>query len=126
MFKKNFYEVYYEINKNLNYRDMSSDELIHVANFLDVQYFTGTESIIKIYNIFPYYFPTFTLKLFWWIWYKLIGKKEPPPFTDSFLRFKSPSFKKFNYFPFEYFKRKFLLYQIDQHLEQKKKKTRHV
>jgi len=110
--------VYYEINKNLNYRDMSSDELIKVANFLDVQYFTGTESINKIFNIFSYYLPTYTLKLFRWAWYKLITKKQPSPFNDPFLRFKSPSFLKFNYFPFEYFKRKFLLYQIDQHLQQ--------
>lgn len=43
-----------------------------------------------------------------------------PPFTDPFASWKSPSFLRFNYFPFEYFKRRFLLYQIDQHLQQTK------
>jgi len=120
MFKKNFYEIYYEISKNLNYQDMSSDDLIQVANFLDVQYFTGTESINKIVNIFTYYLPTFTMKLCRWLWYRLIRRKEAPPFTDPFLKWKDLDFLKFNYFPFEYLKKKFLMYQINQHLHQTK------
>lgn len=96
---------------------MSSDELIQVANFLDVPYLTGTESITKIYNIIPYYLPTYTWKLLRWIWYRVFLRKQPPPFTDPFLRFKSPRLLRFNYFPFEYFKRWFLIMQIDRHLE---------
>jgi hypothetical protein len=48
-------------------------------------------------------------------------RKEPPVFSDPFLRLKNPSFLKFNYFPFEYFKRRFLLYQIDKHQKHIKK-----
>mgnify|MGYP000901167412 CR=1 FL=1 len=54
---------------------MSSNELIEVANFLDVQYFTGVESINKIYNILSYYLPTFTLKFCRLVWYKLLVRK---------------------------------------------------
>ena len=100
-----------DLDKHLNYNNFSSDELIKVLEFMGGSFMTGTYAINKIVNLFTMSIPRVLFKMFRWTWYKLL-RKNPPPYRDPFFVIGNFRFLQFNYFPFELFKRWFLLWQI--------------
>jgi len=74
-------------------------------------FITGTETINKIVNLFTLNIPRLIVKICRWIFAKITGRKLGP-YQDPF--FVRGNFKliRFNYFPFEFLKRRFLLWQI--------------
>lgn len=74
-------------------------------------FITGTETINKIVNLFTLNIPRLIVKICRWIFAKITGRKLGP-YTDPFFVRGNFSLIKFNYFPFEFLKRRFLLWQI--------------
>ena len=72
---------------------------------------TGTATINKISNLFTMSIPRAIVKVCRYLYTK-ITKKELAPYEDPFFITGNYSIFKFNYFPFEYIKRQFLLFQI--------------
>lgn len=74
-------------------------------------FLSGTQVVNKIVHLFTMNIPRTIYKILRWIYYKLI-RKTPPPYEDPW--FVTGNFRvfRFNYYPFEFIKRRFLLYQI--------------
>ena len=102
-----------DLNHQLNYRNFNSDELIEVLRFLGGSYLTGTATINKIVNLFTETIPRATIKINRYLYGKITGK-ELAPYKDPFFVRGNFSIFKLNYFPFEYLKRQFLIFQINR------------
>jgi hypothetical protein len=78
---------------------------------------TGTAIINKIVNLFTLNIPRVIIQLYKYV-YSKITRQKLEKYQDPW--FVKGDFKvfKFNYFPFEYLKRKFLILQIDRHMKQ--------
>ena len=74
---------------------------------------TGTATINKIVNLFTVSIPRLLLKTARYLYSKMT-KKQLKPYKDPFFIKGDFSIFRLNYFPFEYFKRKFLLFQISR------------
>ena len=72
---------------------------------------TGTETVNKIVNLFTLNIPRVTVKVCRWLFAKLTRRKLAPYEDPFFVRGNFRLFR-FNYFPFEMVKRRFLLWQI--------------
>lgn len=119
-FNAEFYAIIDHLNEKLNYRNFNSDELIKVNQFIGGDFYSGTATINKIVNLITGTIPRITYKIFLYIYYKSIAKKAPP-YHDPFFVKENFKILLFNYFPFEYFKRKFLLLQIKMKFNRVKK-----
>ena len=73
----------------------------------------GTLIINKIVNLFTMYIPRLLYKLYRAIRY---NKTIPPPYKDPFYVKGDFKLLKLNFEPFEFFKRKLLIFQIERHL----------
>lgn len=84
---------------------------------MGTNYLTGTSIVNKIVNLFTMIIPRAMIKSSRYI-YSKINKKKISEYQDPW--FVKGNFKifKFNYFPFEYLKRKFLIFQINRNLKQ--------
>jgi len=84
-----------------------------VLEFMGGHYLTGTSVINKVINLFTLNIPRLFIKIFRYIYGK-ITKTKLDEYKDPW--FVKGNFKifKFNIFPFEYFKRQFLIYQINK------------
>lgn len=74
---------------------------------------TGTATINKIINLFTVIIPRSLIKIARYL-YRKLARKELKPYKDPFFIKGDFHIFRFNYFPFEYLKRKFLLFQISQ------------
>lgn len=84
-----------------------------VLRFLGGDFITGTSIVNKLVNLFTLNIPRAIIKTYRYFFSK-ITKKQLAPYKDPI--FVKGDFKifKFNYFPFQYFKKQFLLYQINR------------
>lgn len=111
-FKEGYFEIIDELDQHLHFKNFSSDELIKVLEFLGGgDFVTGTASINKIVNLFTLNIPRVTLKILRYLYSKLLRVKLEPYEDPWFIKGDFSVFK-FNFFPFEFFKRRFLLWQI--------------
>lgn len=77
---------------------------------------TGTYIINKIVNLFTMNIPRFLYKVYRFLYVKYT-KKELSSYEDPWFVKGNFKFLELNYFPFEYFKRKLLLFQIRNHFK---------
>ena len=83
---------------------------------MGVHYLTGTAIINKIVNLFTLNIPRFILKTLRYL-YSKITKTKLEEYKDPW--YVKGNFKlfKFNVFPFELFKRRFLVWHINNHFK---------
>ena len=83
---------------------------------MGTNYMKGTNTINKVINLFTLYIPRFITKAIRYI-YSKITKKKLEAYCDPW--YVQGNFRVFslNYFPFEYLKRKFLIYQINNNFK---------
>ena len=77
------------------------------------EFVTGTESINKMVNLFTLNIPRLLYKVLRWSWSK-ITRKDLAPYQDPWCIRGNFRIARFNYFPFEGLKRKFLIWQINR------------
>jgi hypothetical protein len=85
-----------------------------VLQFMGIHYYTGTAIFNKVINLFTLNIPGLIYKIIRYLYSKIIGRKLEEYRDPWFIKGNFTIFK-FNYFPFEYFKRMFLRYQINKH-----------
>ena len=61
-FKRDFFEVIDRLNERLDFHNFTSDELIHVLQFLGAPFITGTTTVNKISNLFTLIIPRLLIK----------------------------------------------------------------
>lgn len=69
-YKSNFIKYKKDLDRKLNFEEMNSDELIEVASFLGMHYFTGTymmSALLKLVVNTPFYLSNFAF---------MVGKSE--------------------------------------------------
>lgn len=74
---------------------------------------TGTSSINKIANLFTLHIPRLIYKVIRWLISK-ITKKDLKDYEDPWFIRGNFRLARFNYFPFEGIKRRFLIWQINR------------
>ena len=83
---------------------------------MGIHYYPGTAIINKIVNLFTLNIPRALYKISRYFYTK-ITKNQLDPYQDPWWIKGDFSVFKFNYFPFEYFKRKYLIWQINKHFK---------
>lgn len=95
---------------------MSSEELLTITRFLNMNAVDGTNTINKIVNLFTHILPTLGIKIFRFIKLRIFKmQKNWDETVDPIENWKDFRILKFDYGPFEFLKRKLLLKQIDYH-----------
>lgn len=84
-----------------------------MLQFLGGDYYEGTTTINKIVNLIPAVLPRWLIyKPYRFLYYKLKGETAPP-YKDPWWIKQNFRIFRFDYWPFEGLKRKWLIWQID-------------
>lgn len=113
-FKGGFFEIIDELDQHLDYNKFTSDELLKVLEFMGGgDFITGVETFNKVVNLFTRDIPRLVVKLLRWL-YATVTRKTLEPYQDPWFVKGYFDIFKFNYFPFEPLKCRFLIWQIDR------------
>lgn len=83
---------------------------------MGIHYYTGTAIINKIVNLFTLNIPSLIYKIIRYI-YSKVTKTKLAEYKNPWWIKGDFDILKFNYFPFEYFKRRYLMWQINKHFK---------